>query len=57
MSDVQRSARFSCEALGFEEAEPSSLHTATRNTFGADMDFVSCSDPDGTSVELMEIPS
>lgn len=57
VSDIRRSARFSCEALGFEEAEPSSLDTATRTTFGADMDFVSCSDPDGTSVELMEIPS
>ena len=57
VSDIRPSARFPGEAFGFEEAEPLSVHTATRTTFGADRDIVSCSDPDGTSVELMEIPS
>ena len=36
------------------EAQPA---PAVTPDFGADMDFVSCSDPDGTRVELMEIPS
>lgn len=37
------------------------VHAPTRTTFpgadGADMDFVYCSDPDGTRVELMKLPA
>jgi len=28
----------------------------TRTTFGPDMDFVYCTDPDGTRIELMKLP-
>ena len=32
------------------------VHSSTRTTFGTNLDFVYCTDPDGTRIELMRLP-
>jgi glyoxylase I family protein len=39
------------------EAFGGAVHTETRTTFGDVMDFVYCTDPDGTRIELMRLPT
>jgi glyoxylase I family protein len=44
------------EAAARVEALGGAVHSGTRTTFSPDLDFVYCTDPDGTRIELMRLP-
>ena len=48
VSDLDRSLRFSCDALGFEKAESHAIG-------GTPLAFAYCTDPGGVRIELMDL--